>query len=57
VEFGIDPLRLVPFAVKLEELEQKHGTLPLATLARARTVGDVVELVEVWSRPRSLPER
>jgi acyl carrier protein len=45
---GLDPLDLVLFALKLEELVGEGDAFPLLGLVRAETVGDLVALVEVW---------
>jgi acyl carrier protein len=54
-ELGLDGLDLVRFAMKLEELEPQNGTFPLAELARARTMGDLVKLVDNWSQGDTIP--
>jgi acyl carrier protein len=54
-ELGLDTLDLVLLATKLEELEPGNGAFPLETLAHARTMGDLVELVDVWSQSDTNP--
>jgi|HubBroStandDraft_1064217.scaffolds.fasta_scaffold372924_2 hypothetical protein len=53
---GLDPLDLVLLAIKLEELEPENGTFPLAILKHARSVGDLVAIVDVWSRAGAGPD-
>jgi hypothetical protein len=54
-ELGLYPLDLVLVAIELEEIEPENGPFPLAALAHARTVGDLVELVEGWSQRDTIP--
>ena len=54
-ELGLDALDLVLVAIKLEEIEPENGPFPLTALAHARTVGDLVELVEGWSQRDTIP--
>jgi hypothetical protein len=49
-ELGANEQVLVYVASKLEELQPENGDFPIVPLAYARTVGDLVELVESWSR-------
>jgi acyl carrier protein len=54
-ELGLDTLDLILLATKLEELDPGNGAFPLETLAHARTMGDLVELVDVWSQRDTSP--
>jgi acyl carrier protein len=47
-ELGLDPLDLVLFVLRLEELAGGNDEFPLLGLDRAKTVGDLVALVDVW---------
>jgi hypothetical protein len=49
-ELGANEQVLVYVTSKLEELQPENGDFPLVPLAYARTVGDLVRLVESWSR-------
>jgi hypothetical protein len=49
-ELGVDAAVLVSIAGELEELEPDSGDFPIVPLAYAKTVGDLVELVESWSQ-------
>jgi hypothetical protein len=49
-ELGADAQVLVSVTSQLEELQPEDGEFPIVPLAYARTVGDLVELVESWSR-------
>jgi acyl carrier protein len=52
-ELGMDPLDLVLVVIRLEDFDRGGGDFPVAALDHARTVGDLVELVDVWlSRDR-----
>jgi acyl carrier protein len=54
-ELGLDPLGVVQVVVRLESLDPGDGDFPVAMLERARTVGDLVELVDLWSQPTMRP--
>jgi hypothetical protein len=54
-ELGLDPLDLALVAIRLEELEPDHGRFPLAALAHANSIGDLVEIVEIWTHADSCP--
>ena len=47
-DLGLDPLDLVLFVLRLEELAGGNDEFPLLGLDRAETVGDLVALVDVW---------
>jgi acyl carrier protein len=47
-DLGLDPLDLVLVVVRLEDLDRGAGDFPVAALEKARTVGDLVTLVELW---------
>jgi acyl carrier protein len=52
---GLDTLDLVLLTIKLEELEPGNGAFPLAALTRAKTIADLVELVDIWSQRDTIP--
>ena len=64
-DLGVDALDLVFFALRLEQLGEGDGEFPVDALEDARTVGDLVEIVDLWmgddatpgSREDSDPER
>jgi len=47
-ELGLDPLDVVLVVLRLEDFDRGSGDFPVGALARARTVGDVVTLVDLW---------
>ena len=49
-ELGADAQVLVFVTSRLEELQPENGDFPIVPLAYARTVGDLVKLVESWSQ-------
>jgi hypothetical protein len=55
-ELGANELVLVYVASKLEELQPDNGDFPIVPLAYARTVGDLVELVDSWSLRDRTPD-
>ena len=54
-ELGLDPLDLALVAIKLEELEPQNGSFPLAALRDAKSVGDLVDLVDGWTHAHPCP--
>jgi acyl carrier protein len=54
-ELGLDTLDLVLLTIKVEELEPGNGPFPLEALTLARTMGDLVELVDIWSQRDTIP--
>jgi acyl carrier protein len=50
-ELGLDAYDLVQVVLRLESLDPGDGDFPLVMLEHARTVADLVELVDVWSQP------
>ena len=54
-ELGIDPLDLVLDVLRLEDLDRGQGDFPLTALADARTVGDLVLLVDLWLQQGTMP--
>jgi acyl carrier protein len=54
-DLGLDPLDLVLFVLRLEELAGGDEEFPLLGLDRAETVGDVVALVDVWCHATLMP--
>jgi hypothetical protein len=55
-ELGADAFVLFSIAGELEELKPQNGYFPIIPLAYARTVGDLVMLVDRWSRRDGTPE-
>ena len=55
-ELGADAFVLFSLAGELEELEPENGYFPIIPLAYAKTVGDLVLLVDSWSRRYGAPE-
>jgi acyl carrier protein len=47
-ELGLDPLDLVLVVLRLESFDRGTGDFPVARLEHARTVGDLVALVDLW---------
>jgi hypothetical protein len=53
-ELGLHPLDLVLLVLRLEDLAGGERDFPLCALDRARTVGDLVLLVDLWmQRPEA----
>jgi acyl carrier protein len=52
---GLEPLDLVFVVLRLEDLDRGDGEFPLEALERAKTVGDLVLLVEIWSQRDTSP--
>jgi hypothetical protein len=55
-EVGADAGVLFSVVAKLEQLVPENGGFPIVPLAYAKTVGDLVELVESWSRRGGAPD-
>ena len=53
---GAHPGVLFSIVAKLEQLVPENGDFPIVPLAHAKTVGDLVELVESWSRRDGPPD-
>ena len=53
---GADAGVLFSIVAKLEQLMPENGAFPIVPLAHAKTVGDLVELVESWSRRDGAPD-
>jgi acyl carrier protein len=51
---GLDPLDLVLIVIRLEDLGGE-GDFPMAALAHATTVADLVDLVDIWLQRETLP--
>ncbi|SRR5258708_1637048 len=47
-ELELDPLDVVLIVLRLEAFDRGDGNFPLAALDQARTVGDLVALVDLW---------
>jgi acyl carrier protein len=54
-DLGLDPLDLVLVVVRLENLDRGAGDFPVAALEHAKTVGDLVTLVELWWQRERAP--
>jgi hypothetical protein len=54
-ELGMMPLDLVLVVLRLESFDRGAGDFPLAALDEAKTVGDLVALVERWIRGDTAP--
>jgi acyl carrier protein len=52
-ELGLVPLDLVLVVLRLEDAAAGNDNFPVAALEHAQTVGDLVALVDVWSRRRT----
>jgi Phosphopantetheine attachment site len=52
---GLEPLDVVLVLVRLGDLGGEGRDFPMATLARARTVGDLVALVDIWLEHETTP--
>lgn len=55
-EVGADARVLFSVVAKLEQLVPENGGFPIVSLGYAKTVGDLVELVESWSRRDGAPD-
>ncbi len=49
-DLGLGPLDLVLVVLRLDRLDRGDGEFPLYALEHATTVGDLVDLVELWLR-------
>jgi acyl carrier protein len=47
-ELGLDPLDLVLVVIRLDHLDRGDGNFPVAALDDAKTIRDLVALVDVW---------
>lgn len=54
---GLDPLDLVFVVLRLEQFDRGKGDFPLAALADARSVRDLVLLVDLWLQRGTTPGR
>jgi len=54
-EVGLDPLNLVMVVLRLEDLDGRGGGFPLAKLDLAKTIGDLVSLIDVWLQRDTTP--
>jgi acyl carrier protein len=54
-ELGLVPLDLVLVVLRLEDAVAVNDNFPVAALEHARTVGDLVALVDAWSQRRMWP--
>jgi acyl carrier protein len=55
-QLRLDPLDLVLVVLRLEDHDRGRGDFPVGALAHARTVGDLVTLVDLWLSPEPSPE-
>ena len=54
-EWELDALDLVLVVIRLEDLSGGHGDFPMAALAHAKTIGDLVTLVDLWLQLETTP--
>ena len=54
-DLGLTPLDLVLVVLRLDRLDRGDGEFPLYALDHATTVGDLVELVELWLQRVTMP--
>jgi acyl carrier protein len=47
-DLGLTPLDIVLVVLRLDQLDRGDGEFPLLALENATTVGDLVEVVELW---------
>jgi acyl carrier protein len=47
-DLGLGPLDIVLVVLQLDRLDRGDGEFPLLALEHAATVGDLVDLVELW---------
>jgi acyl carrier protein len=47
-DLGLSPLDLVLIVLRLERLDRGDGEFPMFALEHATTVGDLVDVVELW---------
>ena len=47
-ELGLAPLDLVLVVLRLEDFDRGEGNFPLGALEDAKTVGDLVTVLELW---------
>jgi len=52
---GLGPLDLVLVVLRLDRLDRGDGEFPLYALDDATTVGDLVDLVELWLQRDTIP--
>jgi hypothetical protein len=52
---GLEPLDVVLVLIRLGDLGGGSRDFPMAALARARTVGDLVALVDLWLQHDTTP--
>jgi acyl carrier protein len=54
-DLGLTPLDLVLVVLRLDRLDRGSGEFPVSALDHATTVGDLVDLVDVWLQRDTLP--
>jgi acyl carrier protein len=54
-DLGLTPLDLVLVVLRLDRLDRGDGEFPLYALDHATTVGDLVDLVELWLQRDTMP--
>src|ERR1700733_9051204 len=52
---GLEPLDVVLVLIRLGDLGGRDRDFPMAELARASTVGDLVALVDIWLEHETTP--
>jgi hypothetical protein len=54
-ELGLTPLDLVLVVLQMERLDPGDGEFPLYALDHATTVGDLVDVIELWLQRDTMP--
>jgi acyl carrier protein len=54
-ELGMDLLDVLLVVLRLEHFDRGQGDFPFAALEHARTVGDLVALVDLWLQDDTTP--
>jgi acyl carrier protein len=54
-DLGLDPLDLLFVVLRLDRFDRGDGEFPLYALEHAATVGDLVDLVELWLQRDTMP--
>jgi len=54
-DLGLTPLDLVLVVLRLDRLDRGDSEFPLYALDHATTVGDLVDLVELWLQRDTMP--
>jgi acyl carrier protein len=54
-DLGLGPLDLVLVVLRFERMDRGDGEFPLYALDHATTVGDLVDLIELWLQVDTMP--